>query len=111
VKKPQHVMPKEINAINLRHKLGEILDKVANNRERFLVKRAGIPAAIILSVPDYEDLEDLIDTYYEQQDPAFQRSLTEARQDIKDGKTATLSDLDRDLKVKEAKERRSRKRS
>jgi PHD/YefM family antitoxin component YafN of YafNO toxin-antitoxin module len=110
VKKPQRIIPKEINALNLRHNLGEILDKVANKRERFLVKRAGIPAAIILSVPDYEDLEDLIDTYYEQQDPAFQRSLAKARQEITDGKTATLSDLHRDLKAKEAKEQRPRKR-
>jgi prevent-host-death family protein len=103
-------MPKEITALNLRHNLGEILDKVANKRERFLVKRAGIPAAVILSVADYEDLEDLIDTYYEQQDPAFQRSLAKARQDIREGKTATLADLRRDLKAKETKEQRPRKR-
>jgi antitoxin YefM len=103
-------MPKEINALNLRHNLGEILDKVAKKRERFLVKRAGIPAAVILSVADYEDLEDLIDTYYEQQDPAFQRSLAQARENITEGKTATLADLRRDLKVKEAKEQRPRKR-
>lgn len=40
VKKPQHITPKEINALNLRHNLGEILDKVANKRERFIVKHA-----------------------------------------------------------------------
>ena len=110
MKKPQRIMPKEITALNLRHNLGEILDKVANKRERFLVKRAGIPAAVILSVADYEDLEDLIDTYYEQQDPAFQRSLAKAREEIREGKTATLADLRRDLKAKETKEQRPRKR-
>jgi PHD/YefM family antitoxin component YafN of YafNO toxin-antitoxin module len=103
-------MPQGIDAIHLRHNLGEILDQVANNRERFLVQRAGIPAAIILSVPDYEDLEDLVDTYYEQQDPAFQRSLAAARADITAGNTATLAALHRDLQVKEPKERRPRKR-
>lgn len=110
MKKPQRTMPKEITALNLRHNLGDILDQVANKRERFLVKRAGIPAAVILSVADYEDLEDLIDTYYEQQDPAFQRSLAKARADITDGKTATLADLRRDLKIKETKEQKTRKR-
>ena len=110
MKKPKRTMPKEINALNLRHNLGKILDQVANKRERFLVKRAGIPAAVILNVSDYEDLEDLIDTYYEQQDPAFQRSLAQAREDIRDGKTATLADLHRDLKAKEVKEQRPRKR-
>jgi antitoxin YefM len=108
VKKPKFVMPKEITAINLRHKLGEILDTVANKRERFLIKRSGIPAAILLSVPDYEDLQDLIETWYEQQDPAFQKSLVQARQDIESGKVATLDELRRDL---HAKERRGKKRS
>ena len=75
-------MTKEITAIKLRHNLGEILDQVANTRARFLIKRSGIPAAVILSVSDYEDLEDLIDTYYEQQDEIFQQSLNHAREEI-----------------------------
>jgi antitoxin YefM len=101
-------MPKEITAIDLRRKLGAILDQVANKRERFLVKRAGIPAAILLSVADYEDLQDLIDTWYEQQDPTFQQSLVQARQEIESGKVTTLDELRRDL---HAKARRGRKRS
>jgi antitoxin YefM len=108
LKKPKFTMPKEITAINLRHKLGAILDQVANKRERFLVKRAGIPAAILLSVPDYEDLQDLIDTWHEQQDPTFQKSLVQARRDIESGKVATLDELRQDLHVKE---RRGKKRS
>jgi PHD/YefM family antitoxin component YafN of YafNO toxin-antitoxin module len=108
VKKPTYVMPKEITAINLRHKLGEILDAVANKRERFLIKRSGIPAAILLSVPDFEDLQDLIDTWYEQQDRTFQKSLVDARGEIDSGKVATVHDLRRDL---QAKERRGKKRA
>jgi len=108
VKKPTFVLPKEITAINLRHKLGEILDAVANKRERFLIKRSGIPAAILLSVPDYEDLQDLIDTWYEQQDRTFQKSLVDARQEIDAGKVATIEDLRQDLR---AKERRGKRRA
>ena len=103
MKKPKRTMPKEITAIKLRHNLGEILDQVANTRARFLIKRSGIPAAVILSVSDYEDLEDPIDTYYEQQDPSFQQSLTHAREEIAGGNAATLDDLRRDLEVKERK--------
>jgi prevent-host-death family protein len=98
VKRPSSTMPKEITAINLRHKLGEILDRVANERERFLIKRSGIPAAVLLSISDFEDLQDLVDTWYEQQDANFQKSLGEARRDIDTGKVATLDDLRRDLK-------------
>jgi antitoxin YefM len=108
LKKPKFTTPKEITAINLRHNLGEILDQVTNKHERFLVKRAGIPAAILLSVPDYKDLEELVDTWYEQQDPTFQESLVKARQEIEAGKIVTLDELRRDL---EAKEHRRKTRS
>lgn len=107
MRKPKLTMPKEITAIKLRHNLGEILDQVANKRERFLIRRAGIPAAVLMSIPDYEDLEDLFDTWQEQQDQAFQQSLVKARRDIERGKAFTLEDLRRDLK---AKERQGKKR-
>ena len=106
MKKPKLTTPKEITAINLRHHLGEILDQVANKHQRFLVKRAGIPTAILLSVLDYKDLEEVVDTWYEQQDPTFQESLVKARQEIEEGKIVTLDELRRDLA---AKERRGKK--
>lgn len=102
-------MPKEIPAIKLRQNLGAVLDEVANHRQRFLIKRAGIPAAVILSVSDYEDLEDLVDTHHEQQDMAFQESLKQARREIASGKTTTLDELYRDLEMKERKEARARR--
>ena len=102
-------MAKEITAIRLRHNLGAILDQVANHRERFLIKRAGIPAAVLISIPDYEDSEDLLDTWHEQRDAAFQRSLVRAKQDIKHGKVTTLSDLRRDLQLKEQREKKRRR--
>ena len=101
MKKLKIITPKEITAVNLRHNLGEILDQVANKHERFLVKRAGIPAAIVLSVTDYKNLGELVDTWYEQQDPRFQSSLVEARQEIEEGKVVSLGDLRRDLEAKE----------
>src|SRR5712691_7775554 len=102
-------MAKEITALRLRQNLGAILDQVANGRERFLIKRAGIPAAVLISIADYEDTENLHDTWHEQRDPVFQRSLVKARQDIKGGKVATLTDLRRDLQVKEQQEKTRRR--
>ena len=103
MRKPQETMPTEITAITLRHHLGEILDQVANTHVRFLVKRSGIPAAVLLSLRDYEALQDLCDTWREQQDKAFQKSLVQARQEIEAGQRATLDDLRHDLEAKEKK--------
>jgi antitoxin YefM len=108
VRKPHDTMPKEITAIKLRHHLGEILDQVANTHVRFLVTRSGIPAAVLLSLRDYEDLQDLFDTWQEQQDTAFQKSLVQARQEIEAGKLATLDDLRHDLEAKEKKRQKNR---
>src|SRR4029077_20800239 len=102
-------MTKEITANHLRHNLGSVLDQVANGRERFLIKRSGIPAAVLISIADYEDAEDLRDTWHEQRDPVFQRSLVKARQDIKRGKGVTLKDLRRDLQLKERQEKTRRR--
>lgn len=102
-------MPKEVSALKMRHNLGEILDQVANQRLRFVVKRAGIPAAILMSIRDYENLEDLVETALEEADPKFQRSLLESRKAIDAGRFATMADLRRDLRRKETKVHRGGK--
>jgi PHD/YefM family antitoxin component YafN of YafNO toxin-antitoxin module len=93
MKKPKRAIPQEITALALCQHLGEILDQVTHKRKRFLIKRSGVPAAILLSLADYEDLEDCVDTWYEQQDETFQQSLLKAHQEIVTGKVATLDDL------------------
>jgi len=108
VRKPKDIMPEEITAIKLRHNLGEVLDQVANKHARFLVKRSGIPAAVLMSLRDYEDLQDLLDTWHEQQDKAFQKSLVQARREIEEGEVTTIDDLRKDLEGKEGKRKKNR---
>ena len=99
-------MPKEISALKMRHNLGEVLDQVANQGLRFIVKRAGTPAAIVMNIQDYEDLQDLVETALEETDPGFQKSLLEGRKAIDAGRFSTTADLRRDLRRKEARVRR-----
>ena len=98
--------PKEISALEVRQHLGEILSQVANQRDRFVIKKAGIPTAILLSIQDYEDLEDLVETSLEQLDPAYQKSLKRARKDIEVGRYVRSEEMWLDLVKKEAKARR-----
>jgi PHD/YefM family antitoxin component YafN of YafNO toxin-antitoxin module len=72
------------------------------------VKRSGIPVAVLMSLSDYEDLQDLFDTWQEQQDKTFQKSLVQACHEIEEGKVATLDDLHRDLAAKEGKRQKTR---
>jgi prevent-host-death family protein len=98
--------PKEISALEVRQHLGEILSQVANQRDRFVIKKAGIPTAILLSIQDYEDLEDLVETALEQLDPEYQKSLKRARKDIEAGRYLRSEEMWQDLLKKEARARR-----
>ena len=82
MRKPKGTVSKA--AIKLRHNLGEILNQVASKHARFLVQRSGIPAAILLSISDYEDLQGLFDTWQEQQDTVFQESLVREHREIEE---------------------------
>lgn len=97
---------KEISALAVRQRLGEILSRVANRRDRFLIKKAGIPTAVLFSIQDYEDLDDLVQTALEQLDPEYQKSLKRARKEIEAGRSIRDEEMWRDLLKKEAKARR-----
>jgi prevent-host-death family protein len=96
---------KEISALAVRQRLGEILSRVANQRDRFVIKKAGIPTAVLFSIQDYEDLNDLVQTALEQLDPEYQKSLKQARKEIEAGRYIRDEDMWRDLIKKEAKAR------
>ena len=42
-----------ISALIARTQLGQILERVEKNKERFLIKRRGKPTAVILGIEDY----------------------------------------------------------
>ena len=69
-------------------------------------KKAGIPTAILLSIQDYEELEDLVETALEQRDPECQKSLKRSRKDIEAGRYVPREAMWQDLIKKEAKAKR-----
>jgi hypothetical protein len=63
---------------------------VANKHARFLAKRSGIPAAVLMRLHNYKNLQEIFDTWQEQQEKAFQQSLVQAHYEIEEGKVATF---------------------
>jgi prevent-host-death family protein len=49
-------MPNIVSALTARTQLGQILRRVKNKNERFVVDRRGEPQAVIISMSDYVDL-------------------------------------------------------
>ena len=46
-------MTRNISALIARTQLGQILERVKKNQDRFVISRKGEPTAVILSVEDY----------------------------------------------------------
>jgi len=60
----------------------------------------------LLSIQDYEEIGDLVETALEQLDPEYQKSLKRARKDIEAGRYIRSEEMWQDLIKKEAKGRR-----
>jgi len=92
---------KTISALKFRRKIGEIMNRAVYGHEKFVVEKAHKPWVVIMSVEDYEDMQDMIDTLMEQIDKDFQNSLLESMEEYEKGETLSIDDLWEDLKKKE----------
>lgn len=92
--KERHPAPKVISAKDIRSRLGEVINQVAYGRQPYLITRHDKPAVIMLSVEDYEDLLDAVDTMLEQMDPEFQKSLNQGMTAFQAGRGATLGTVE-----------------
>lgn len=75
--------------------LSEIADRVESQHDRVVVTRKGRPAAVLLSPDDLESLEETLAVL---SDPALMRQIREGEAAVEAGDTATLEDLQADLK-------------
>lgn len=86
-------MTRNITAMQARQNFGDLLNRAKLKGERFLVNRSGKPMAIIMSVTDYEDMEDLLDTLMEEADQDFQKALLTSRKEYEAGDVGSENDL------------------
>ena len=78
-------MPITIPAAIARTQLGSLLKQIARKRGRFVITKGGKPAAVLLSIEDFDDI-------IEELDPVFQKSLSTAFKEYRAKKTITLKD-------------------
>jgi len=83
-------MTRNISALIARTQLGQILERVKKNQERFVISRKGEPTAVILSVEDY--LRNVV------KQP---KVLTKLQQQAKKAGTAklTIEEIDAEIKT------------
>lgn len=87
-------MAKTMPVKELRAELAEVLDQVADRREHVIVTRRGRPAAAIVPIDEYEDLEETAEIM---SDPAALKAIRRGLADLKAGRTATMEQVKADL--------------
>jgi prevent-host-death family protein len=74
-----------IPAYIARTQLGSLLKQVRQKKARFVITKSGKPTAVLIGAEDFDDM-------LEELDPEFQRSLTVAAKEYRQGKSVTLKD-------------------
>ena len=68
-----------------RTQFGSLLKKTAEERERFIITKTGVPTAVLISISDFDDM-------VEELDKEFQKSLRIAREEYTSGQVNSLAD-------------------
>ncbi len=76
----------------VRDRLSSLVDDVARTHDALTITRNGTPAAVVLSIDDYESI---METLALLNDPADQERLAEAEQSVSNGEVISGEDMSR----------------
>jgi antitoxin (DNA-binding transcriptional repressor) of toxin-antitoxin stability system len=80
--------------------LGQVVRRVHNNGEYFILEKDGIPVVGIMHADEFED-------YLELQDPRLKKQIEEGHKEYRDGKARPLDDLLNELRAKPMKRKKA----
>ncbi len=87
-------MAKIIPFTEARARLSDLLDEVERRHEHVVITRNGRPTAVVLSVDEYEALEETLEII---QDEETLAALREAEEDVRAGRVRPWEDVKHDL--------------
>ena len=79
-----------------RAQLSKIIESAVTTHERTTITKNGVPAAVVLSVEDYESLQETIETLA---DPELMSAIKEGLDDIAAGLVHSRSDVEQAMRV------------
>ncbi len=77
-----------------RANLSDLVDEVHASRDHVVITRNGHPVALLMSLDEYESLQETIDVL---SDEDTLEALRESEEDVKAGRTYSLEEVKRDL--------------
>lgn len=83
-------MAKTVPFSEARARLSELLDEVRGSQEHVVITRNGRPVALLMSLDEYESLEETIEVL---SDEDLMEQLRRSEEDVKAGRLVDLDDL------------------
>lgn len=83
-------MTRKISVSELQPQIGEVLDRMQEGRDRFVIVREGREEAVLLSADDFEGLLETLEIL---SDSELVRELMEARAELASGGGHSLQDV------------------
>jgi prevent-host-death family protein len=80
---------------DVKNRLSEVVDRLEREHGRVVITKHGRPAAVVLSIEDFEGLEETLDLL---SDPRMMRRIRRADVELAEGKSVRLS-KDQAMKV------------
>jgi antitoxin YefM len=87
-------MTRTMTLKELRPKLPEVIRDIYEKMDRFVITKHGKPAALMISVEDYESI---IETLAILSDPGMSKKIKQAETEVRKGKIKTLSEIEKEM--------------
>ncbi len=89
-------MTKNITLKKLRPNLPKVIKEIDSKMTRFIITKRGKPAALIMSIEDYESLLETLDIL---SNAGLRKKIKAAEEDIKKGNIRSLDEIDKELGI------------
>ena len=89
-------MRRTLPVTEVRERLTELVDEVNDKFEQIEITKNGKPRAVIMSADEFEGWKETLEIM---SDPKLMRDIKQAEKDFRDGKSITLEQLKKELKL------------
>jgi prevent-host-death family protein len=84
---------KTINSVDLRKDLTKILTDVQHNAEETVITRSGNPIAVLIGKDRWEEIQSILATWDQMQDPENKNKLRAAKADLTAGRVVPHEEI------------------
>lgn len=88
------VMTRTITLKELRPLLPKVINDLDTKMDRFIVTKHGKPAAVMMSVEDYECIMETLDIL---SNAGMSKKIKEAQEEVRKGKVKSLLDIEKEM--------------